>query len=166
MHALRERRGGPPASARDDYQQLLGFSSSLYGEDSKSLVNLKLSMLPAEFSAHLNEKVPFEKCESLHQWIFQLKKEVDTVLMPMVRDRAPKSNAHFELAAQFLTGDRLIEDLDVEERLNASTDRALKRFYNLKMAHQLHPPKQPNLLSNKLPMQLESPDVIIRKYDE
>ena len=58
--------------ARDDYAQLLGFSSRLYGDAHKSIVELSISMLPEEFSQHLNEKVPYEKFESDYDWLFAL----------------------------------------------------------------------------------------------
>jgi hypothetical protein len=119
MHALREKRGGPPTRPRDDYQQLLGFSASLYCDLDKSLLELRVKMLPTVFSAHLREKVPCQNFESTACWIVALKKEVDTVLLPMLRNRVPHLNAFFETAAAFLTGDRVIEDLD--ERLDAGS---------------------------------------------
>ena len=79
-----------PTGPRDDYSQLLGFSSSLYRELSGRLLKGIISMLPAEFSAHLNEKVPSEKFEYHSEWVVAVKKEVDTVLLPMVRGRAPQ----------------------------------------------------------------------------
>ena len=82
----RERTTGP----RDDYSQLLGFSSSLYRDLDVCILKAKISMLPAAFSAHLNEKVPSEKFEYHSEWVVAVKKEVDTVLLPMVRGRAPQ----------------------------------------------------------------------------
>jgi hypothetical protein len=157
MHAFRETLGDPRAKPRDDYEQLLRFSASLYGDMRGQFLELNISMLPAEFSAHLREKVPRQRFESPADWIVALKKEVDTVLMPMVRKRAPQASAYFETAAAFLTGDRVIEDLDVEERLDAAIDRTLKRFWQLKMARQLERSKEPKLIDSKPPKQLERP---------
>jgi len=123
-------------------------------------------MLPAEFSAHLNEKVPSEKFEYTAEWVVALKKEVDTVLLPMVRGRAPQPKAYNETAAAFLTGDRILEDLETEERLDANIDRALRRLYQLKAARQLDPPKQPKLIENKSPPQLEHRAAKTRKREE
>jgi hypothetical protein len=139
---------------RDDYSQLLGFSSSLYGELKEALLNLKISMLPPEFSAHLNEKAPSEKFEYTSQWVVAVKKEVDAVLLPMVRGRAPQAKVYNETAAAFLTGDRILEDLETEERLDANIDRALRRLFQLKAARELHPPRQPKLIESKSPPQL------------
>jgi hypothetical protein len=166
MHALSNRRSGAPQAPRDDYRQLLGFSTSLYGAQYKQLVELHRDMLPKEFSAHLREKVPLENFEETIHWIVALKKEVDNVLMPMVRNRDPQPSAYFETAADFLTGDRLIEDLDVEVRLDAGIDRALKRLWQLKMARQLHQAKEPKLIAGRSHKQLEHSDTIAQKPEE
>jgi hypothetical protein len=150
----RQETTGPP----DDYSQLMGFSSSLYEELEGSLLELKISMLPPEFRAHLNENVPSEKFEYHHQWVIAVKKEVDGFLLPMVRSRAPQPEAYNETAAGFLTTDRVLEDLETEERLDAAIDRALKRLYQLKMASQLYAPKQPKLIEDKSPHQIEHRD--------
>src|SRR5260370_4578159 len=57
-------RGEPQTRPREAYEQLLGFSTSLYGDLSNSLLKLQLSMLPPEFSPHLSEKVPSANFES------------------------------------------------------------------------------------------------------
>lgn len=165
MHALRERRPGSRERPRDDYQQLLNFSASLFGELHESFLELSLSMLPAEFSAHLREKVPREKFESTYRWVAAVKKEIDTALLPMVRDRAPKHKAYFETAAAFLTGDRMLEDLGIEERLETAIDRAMKR-YQLKLARQLDRPNVPALVESKAPKQLDGPATIVPKVEE
>ena len=123
-------------------------------------------MLPSEFSAHLRERVPCENFELTAHWVVAVKKEVDSVLLPMVRNRAPHRNAYFETAAAFLTGDRIIEDLDVEERLDAGIDRALKRLWQLKMARQLDRSREPKLIDSKSPKQLENPNATDRKMKE
>ena len=165
-NALETRRVDPGRGPRDDYAQLLGFSSNLYGALESGLLRVEISMLPQEFAAHLNEKLPCEKFEKTRHWVVAVKKEVDGVLLPMVRGRAPEHNAHFETAAAFLTGDRILEDLEIEERLDASKDRALKRLYQLKMARQLYAPKQPRLIENKSPPQLAPPEAKAKKTEE
>lgn len=155
MHALRTRQAGPGNRPRDDYQQLLDFSTSLYGELHASYLKLRIDMLPTEFSDHLNEKVPCEKFEFTYQWVSAVKKEVDGVLLPMVRERAPKQKAYFETAAEFLAGDWILQDLDTEDRLDAGIDRAMKRLYQLKMGRQLYQPKEPKLIENNSTIQLE-----------
>ena len=154
---LASRLSEPRARAPDNYQQLLGFSSSLYGELEHRLLELKISMLPREFSAHLNERVPPDNFESTRQWIVALKKEVDTVLLPMARKRGHDPNAYLATAAAFLTGDRVLEDLSIEERLDAAIDRAMRRLYQLKLARQLDRPNTPEAASRKAPLQLEGP---------
>jgi hypothetical protein len=69
-------------------------------------------------------------------------------------------------AAAFLTGDRVLEDLSIEERLDAAIDRAMKRLYQLKLARQLDRPHQPELIGRKAPMQLEGPDKVASRVKE
>jgi hypothetical protein len=166
LKATLEQQPRTATGPGDDYAQLLGFSSSLYGDLDGPLLKVKIRMLPPEFSVHLNEKVPCEKFEYHYQWIVAVKKEVDTVLLPMVRGRAPKAKAFNETVAGFLTGDRVLEDLGTEERLDANIDRALRRLYQLKAARELHPPKQPKLVENKSPLQLEHSDAKATKGEE
>jgi len=156
LKATLERRPRPverqvTTGPHDDYSQLMGFSSSLYGELNEHLLKLRISMLPAKFSAHLNEKLPSERFECTTHWVVAVKKEVDGVLLPMVRGRAPQPKVYSETAATFLTSDRILEDLETEERLDAAIDRALKRLYQLKMARQLYAPKAPKLIEGKSP---------------
>ena len=132
-HALSTRPSGP-RQPRDDYEQLLGFSASLYGRVERMFVQLSVSMLPAEFKAHLNEKVPSDNFDDTSDWVVALKKEVDRVLLPMVRSRAPQANVYYEKVAAFLTSDRITQDLDTEDRLDAAINRALKRLWQLQMA--------------------------------
>jgi hypothetical protein len=66
----------------------------------------------------------------------------------------------------FLTGDRVLEDLSTEERLDAAIDRAMKRLYQLKLARQLDRPHQPELIGRKAPMQLEAPDTVANRVKE
>jgi hypothetical protein len=159
-------RGEPQTGPREAYAQLLGFSTSLYGDLSNSVLKLALSMLPTEFSAHLSEKVPSANFESTRHWIAALKREVDTVLLPMVRESGPDPDAYLATAADFLTGDRVLEDLAIEERLDAAIDRAMKRLYQLKVARQFDRPKQPELIEGKAPRQLNGPDPVIRKVED
>jgi hypothetical protein len=165
-YSLANRRSESRSKPPEDYQQLLGFSSSLYREHDKSLLELSVNMLPREFSSHLREKVPRENFESTRQWVVALKREVDTVLLPMVRESGHDPDAYLATAAAFLTGDRVLEDLTIEERLDAAIDRAMKRLYQLKVARQLDRPKLPVLVESQVPKQLEGPSAATSKFKE
>lgn len=160
------RKSGPRSQPPEDYQQLLSFSSSLFGRQHTSVLELSIRMLPDEFSSHLREKTPRENFESSSEWIFALKKEVDTVLLPMVRERGHDPDAYLATAAAFLTDDRVLEDLATEERLDAAIDRALKRLYQLKLASQLDRPRLPEFASRKVIGLLESPDAAANTVKE
>ena len=155
-HVISNSSSGGSVPARDDYSQLLGFSSSLYGDLHVSLLELRIRMLPPEFSAYLREKVPKDNFDHTDDWGFALKSEVDNVLLPMVRGREPQSDGYFAAASAFLTGDRVIEDLAIEERLDAHIDRAMKRLFQLKIARQLH--AQPKVIGNQGHSQIEHRD--------
>jgi hypothetical protein len=73
IYQLQEKRPEPRTRPADDYEQLLGFSSRLYGDAQKKIVEISVKMLPREFSSHLREKVPPEKFEMTQQWIVALK---------------------------------------------------------------------------------------------
>jgi hypothetical protein len=158
--------GASASPPRDDYQQLLAFSTSLFREDKERFVQSSIRMLPAEFATHLNEKVPLAAFEDAEEWIVALKKEVDGVLLPMVRGRAPQASAYYETASAFLTGDRLLEDLDVEERLDAGIERALKRLWQLQVARDLRSAREPKLIDSKPLKQLKKPDDEVPKEKE
>ena len=161
-----ENRSEPRTRPTDDYAQLLGFSTSLYGDLQRNLLELKINLLPHEFSAHLREKLPPENFELTRQWIVALKKEVDGVLLPMVRRDGRDPDAYLATAAAFLTGDRVLEDLAIEERLDAAIDRAMKRLYQLKLAGQLRRPNLPELIGSNVPRQLDGPSTVDGKVKE
>jgi hypothetical protein len=160
------RRSEPRSKPPEDYQQLLGFSTSLFRERDRRLLEIAVSMLPSEFSSHLREKLPPDNFEYTSQWVVALKKEVDAVLLPMVRARGHDPDAYLATAAGFVTEDRMLEDLAIEERLDAAIDRTLKRLYQLKVARQLDRPKLSELNSRKPPLQLEGPATDADKVKE
>ena len=165
-YQLKANRSEPRTRPAEDYQQLLAFSSSLYGDQQKKIVELSVNMLPREFSSHLHEKMPAENFESITQWIVALNSEVDGVLLPMVRKRGHDPDAHLATAAAFLTEDRVLEDLAIEERLDAAIDRATKRLYQLQLAGQLRRRNLPELIAGKAPMQLDGPGTVAGKVKE
>jgi len=150
------RTAGQLASPREDYSQLLGFSSSLYGDTAPSTLKWMIKSLPPQYAAHLEEKVPLEKFESSAEWAFALKQEVDNVLLPMVRGQEPPSDGFVAAASEFLTIDRILEDQAIEERLDAQIDRATQRLYRLKMGRQLQLRTQPKLVEREKLNQIEN----------
>jgi hypothetical protein len=103
----------------DDYGHLCRLSNSFFGEQSSKSVNLSLMLSPTKLRDHLEQHVPEANFETTEQWIIALKREIDSVLLPMVKKRRPDPNGYWEVAAQYLASDRMIEDLAVEERLDA-----------------------------------------------
>jgi hypothetical protein len=60
----------------------------------------------------------------------------------------------------------MLEDLGIEERLEAAIDRAMKRLYQLKLARQLDCPNVPALIESKAPKQLDGPAAVVPKVEE
>jgi len=141
IHGLSNRSSDRPpgrsASAPSDYGHLLTFSGSFYGDQDSRSVKWSLMMLPKEYRDHLNKHIPESNFETTEAWIIAIKDEVDRVLLPMVKSRRPDPKEYKEAAAEFLASDRMKEDLEIEERLDANMDRALRRLFWLKTQKQL-----------------------------
>jgi hypothetical protein len=121
-------------------------------------VELSISFLPEEFRNHLNTHVPKTNFETTEQWISALKKEVEVVLMPMVRNRLPDPNGYITTAAELLAAARVIEDLEVEDRLDATSDRALKRLFWLQAQKQLDRQARQKVIDSKPAARLLAPE--------
>jgi hypothetical protein len=117
FHALKNRPAYTARDVADDYSRLLSFSNSFYRDRKRNQVDWSLGFLPQEYRDHLEKHVPESSFESTENWIVALKKEVDTVLLPMVKGRRPDPKGYKDAAAEFLASDKMIEDLEVEERL-------------------------------------------------
>jgi hypothetical protein len=122
---------------RDRVSQLLGFSSSLYGSLDGQFLDLSIDMMGEEFSTHLKREVPKENYSTTPEWVKAVKREVDEVLLPRVRAEMGSTVNLAAKAASFITTDRIIEDLVLEERLDAMIDRAIRRLAQGKMMKQV-----------------------------
>ena len=72
----------------------------------------------------------------------QSKREIDGVLLPMVRDRRPDLDGYLAAAADLLAPEKMLEDLGVEERLDAQIDRALRRLFFAENSKKARPRSQ------------------------
>lgn len=136
MHALSNTRRSD-GKARDRATQLLGFSSSLYRRLDGGFLELTINMLGKEFSTHLNNHVPKASFSSTPEWVAAIKQEVDDVLLPKVRAEMDSTENLLEKVADFMTPDRILGDLALEERLDATIDRAIRRLAQAKMMKQV-----------------------------
>jgi hypothetical protein len=149
FHALKNRPAYTARDVADDYSRLLSFSNSFYRDRDRRNVDWSFQFLPKEFRDHLEKHVPESNFESRENWIVAMKKEVDTVLLPMVKDRRPDPGHYKVAAAEFLASDKMVEDLEVEERLDATMDRALRRLSWLKAQKELEREKAQKLVNGK-----------------
>ena len=68
-------------------------------------------------------------------------------------------------AAAFITADRILEDLALEERLDAMVDRAMRRLAQMKFMKQVSRSSE-KLLENALPLQIEGPRMAKRQKNK
>jgi hypothetical protein len=135
-HSLMSRANSG-GQVHDRLTRLHGFSSSLYGMLDGELLELMIDMMGKEFSTHILREVPKANYLTTPEWVVAIKREVDEVLLPRVR---AEMESPFNLAAKaaaFLTTDRIIADLLLEERLDAMIDRAISRLAQGKMMKQV-----------------------------
>ena len=93
--------------------------------------------MPEEYSNHLQAHVPQDNYDEPCHWIAAIKKEIDGVLLPKVRDRRPDPDGYLAAAADLLAPEKMLDDLGIEERLDAQIDRALRRLFSLKTQKKL-----------------------------
>jgi hypothetical protein len=137
MYVLKNRPNSTGPVVRDKVSQLLGFSASLYGRLDGQFLELSISMMGKEFSSHLKREVPKENYPTTPEWVQAIKREVDDVLLPRVRAGMASPVNLAAKAAAFITTDRIIEDLILEERLDGMIDRAIRRLAQGKMMKQV-----------------------------
>jgi hypothetical protein len=138
MYALTHRpKSDGSARYADKVSQLIGFSSSLYGRLDGQFLELSIGMLGGELSTHLKREVPKEKYSTTPEWVRAIKSEVDQVLLPRARAEMDRPDHLAAKAAEFITTDRIIEDLTLEERLDAMVDRAMRRLAQMKFMKEI-----------------------------
>jgi hypothetical protein len=157
MYALKHM---PRSDGRPRYDgafsQLIGFSSSLYGRLDGQFLELSIGMLGGELSTHLKREVPKEKYPTTPEWVQAVKREVDEVLLPRARAEMESPDHLAAKAAEFITTDRILEDLTLEERLDAMVDRAMRRLAQMKFMKQISASSE-RQLKNVPTLQLEGP---------
>jgi hypothetical protein len=157
MYVLTHR---PSSDGRPRYDskvsQLIGFSSSLYGMLDGQFLELMIGMLGGEPSAHLEREVPKGNYASTPEWVQAVKREIDEVLLPQARAEMDSPDYLAAKAAEFITTDRILEDLALEERLDAMVDRAMRRLAQMKFMKQISGSSE-RQIKNVPTLQIEGP---------
>src|ERR1700686_1392071 len=109
-----------------------------------------------EPSAHLKREVPKANYSTTPEWVQAVKREVDEVLLPRAGAEMDGPDSLAAKAAEFITTDRILEDLDLEERLDAMVDRAMRRLAQMKFMKQISGSSE-RLLKNAPTLQIEGP---------
>src|SRR5258705_13624701 len=107
-------------------------------------------MLGGEPSKHLKREVPKENYPTTPEWVQAVKRGVDDVLLPRARAEMDSPDYLAAKAAEFITTDRILEDLDLEERLDAMADRAMRRLAQIKIMKQISATREKG--SNSAPL--------------
>ncbi len=139
----RPNSGGRPR-LEGKVSHLIGFSSSLYGSLDGQFLEMMMNMLGGE------------NYPTTPEWVQAVKREVDEVLLPRARAEMESPDHLAAKAAEFITTDRILEDLALEERLDAMVDRAMRRLAQTKFMKQVSGSSE-RLLKNTTPLQIEGP---------
>jgi hypothetical protein len=113
-------------------------------------------MMGGELSAHLKREVPKENYSTTPEWVQAVKREVDEVLLPLARAEMESPDYLAAKAAEFITTERILEDLDLEERLDAVMERAMRRLAQMKFMKQVSGSRE-RQLQNTPTLQIEGP---------
>jgi len=152
---------------RDEVSQLLGLSASLYGHLEGELLKLMIEMSGPEISQHLNVAAPREKFSTPPEWVAAVKREIDNVMLPRARKDLESPYSLAAKSAQFLTTDVILEDLALEERLDAVIDRATRRLAQSKMLKSVSNLNRDRVFERlperRVVKEIESKVVVVRK---
>jgi len=137
-HRSKSTAVAPPSHQFNcDEALLLELSASFYGDLSEQSLKLKF-LFRNKFTDHLKEAVPREKYPKFIDYIRALKNEIDEVLLPRARNERPSDDyVAAKTASEFLTAERILEDLALEERLDATMDKAIRRLAQAKALKQI-----------------------------
>jgi hypothetical protein len=105
---------------------------------------------------NLMREVPKDNYSTTPEWVHAVKREVDEVLLPRARAEMDSPDHLAAKAAEFITVDRILEDITLEERLDAMVDRAMRRLAQMKVIKQISASSERQL--QKAPvLQIEGP---------
>jgi hypothetical protein len=100
----------------------------------------------------LSNVISLQQCVTIHA----NQKNVDEVLLPLARAEMDSPDYLAAKAAEFITTDRIIEDIALEERLDAMVDRAMRRLAQMKFMKQISGSSE-RQLKNVPVLQIEGP---------
>ena len=129
-----------PPSPRFNYDEalLLELSASFHGELTEQSLKWSLDLSPNKYTNHLKETVQRENYPKFIDYVRALKNEIDEVLLPRARSERPSDDyIAAKTASEFLTPERILEDLALEERLDATMDKAIRRLVQAKALKQI-----------------------------
>jgi hypothetical protein len=105
---------------------------------------------------NLMREVPKDNYSTTPEWVHAVKREVDEVLLPRARAEMDSPDHLAAKAAEFITVDRILEDITLEERLDAMVDRAMRRLAQMKVIKQISASSE-RQLQNAPVLQIEGP---------
>jgi hypothetical protein len=137
-HKSKSTAVAPPSHQfNSDEAMLLELSASFYGDMTEQSLTWTF-LFRDRFTDHLKQEVPREDYPEFIDYVRALKKEIDEVLLPRARSERPSDDyIAAKTASEFLTEDRILEDLALEERLDATMDKAIRRLAQAKALKQI-----------------------------
>jgi hypothetical protein len=127
----------PSHQFNSDEAMLLELSAGFYGDMSEQSLKWKF-LFRDKFTEHLKQAVPRDNYPEFIDYVRALKKEIDEVLLPRARSERPSDDyIAAKTASEFLTPERILEDLALEERLDATMDKAIRRLAQAKALKQI-----------------------------
>jgi hypothetical protein len=114
---------------------LLNLSGMLVGDNPPPWVEIQVQRLAPQHREHLERTVPREDSfKKSCEWIRAVKLEIDTALLPAARKDLREQFGRVEYAPilEVVPPERIIQDLAIEERLDAAIDRSIRRLQILK----------------------------------
>jgi hypothetical protein len=101
-------------------------------------------------------EVPKENYSTTPDWVQAVKREVDEVLLPRARPEMESADFLAATPQSSLRPDRILEDLALEERLDAMVDRAMRRLAQMKFMKQISRSSE-RQSQNATPLQIVGP---------
>ena len=131
----------------DSYSEMLGFSSfanCMRLEPETAFEKYAKRTLPADTVKYLRDKFPRHQFKSTAEWADAIINEIKSVLLPKHEVHAPNEVSRifirmteFMRSAATVFDDLFMQDIAINERLDAMIDRATKRLIQMKAMKQM-----------------------------
>ncbi len=129
----------PSHPSYDEVFGLLNFAAHMRAEPETAFEDYARRCLPSERVKFLRNKFPRASFNSAAEWADAIANEIYSVLVPQLKTGDPEIDQIPGLmrSAVSMWGDEFRYELALDERLDVTIDRAIKRLIQIKMAKQI-----------------------------